>query len=434
MQRIATYLLLTSALAIAACGDDDTTKNNGDANATTNNATTNNATSNNATTNNSSANGTTNNGGMEDPFAPERLFELGDYEVGYREVEFEYTPTGSTEVRTIPVKIWYPAAPESGADGARYAVGGIVNVPTEIALASPPPASDGPFPVAVYSHGFGGEGLLAYPFGEFFASHGWVTVSPNHVGNTALDALNDSLIPFAQVVLWRHEDIVNLLDATAEGFGEDDLGAIADMERVLMYGHSFGAYTTLAVGGADVDFSRMQATCQAQNDQASCDFLAQAEVEAAFTAGFGDDRIDAIVPQAPAAVDLFGTNQLADGINVPTMIQTGDIDATTTLEGQSQPAWLSIDGMDDVWVRMPMGGHYSFITICDDLPEALLLQFRPDANDDGCGENFIPTSEAVPVLNAYLFAFGEAHVLGVQEWISVIEGMPLNAGFTIETK
>lgn len=414
-------------LFAVACGDDS------DANSTTNNSNDDPMVDAGMDASGSDT-GNTGDTGQPDPFAAERLFELGDYEVGYDEVEFTYQPTGSEEMRTIPVKIWYPAAPESGAAGASYQVGGIVNVPTEIALDAPPINEEGPFPLAIYSHGFGGEGLLAYPYAEFFASHGWVTISPNHVGNTALDALLGNLIAYAQVVLWRYEDIVRMMDAAETGFGDEALAAGIDMERVLLYGHSFGGYTTLAVGGADVSLEAMQATCVAADDQPSCTFLEDTDVAAAFNAGFGDDRVDAIVPQAPAAFGIFADGEIADGIDVPTMVQTADNDQTTTLEAQSRPTWEALDGPDDIWVRMPTGGHYTFITICDDLSDELLMQFRDDAPEDGCNDTFIPVSEAVPVLNAYLYGFANVHVLGVTEWTETIEGMPLDERFTVETK
>ena len=46
----------------------------------------------------------------------------------------------------------------------------------------------------MHSHGNGGEGLLAYPYGELMASHGWILVAPNHTGNTAFDEYRDETL------------------------------------------------------------------------------------------------------------------------------------------------------------------------------------------------------------------------------------------------
>jgi hypothetical protein len=74
---------------------------------------------------------------------------------------------------------------------------------------------------------------------------------------------------------------------------------------------------------------------------------------------------------------------------------------------------------------MPLGAHFSFITICHDLEPDVLDLFRPNAGEDGCGDGFIPTTEAVPVLAAYLLAFGRRHVLGQTEWDRILTGPPL---------
>ena len=50
-------------------------------------------------------------------------------------------------------------------------------------------ATDGPFPLVVYSHGSGGIRYLASYYTEAIASHGYVVAAPDHTGNTAADRL-----------------------------------------------------------------------------------------------------------------------------------------------------------------------------------------------------------------------------------------------------
>ena len=121
-------------------------------------------------------------------------------------------------------------------------------------------------------------------------------------------------------------------------------------------------------------------------------------------------------------------------ITAPTMLQSGLLDATTPHETQTVPTWAGMDGADDIWLEMPKGAHLSFISICDDLEEDLLLVFRPEAYMDGCGEGFTPVAQAVPVLNAYLRAFASKHVLGQDEWDAILEGDVLDPEFRVETK
>lgn len=363
---------------------------------------------------------------------PEILFAQGTYEVGHRELEVTYRPAGSSEDRTLPVRVWYPAAPGSGAGPAQYVVAGIVDLVPEHALDAPPVADGGPFPVVVYSHGSGGDNLLAYPYAELFASHGWVLVSAGHVGNTAHDGLEGSSVPYTRSMLTRPLDVSAVLDWLESGLAGDPLEGVTDTSRVFLFGHSFGGYTTLAAAGADVDVDALVAGCAGSDEPGCVLLLADPDLEAALRTDFGDPRIDAIGLEAPGLVDAFGAGEIA-GIEVPAMLMSGRLDQTTPYDTQAAPAWAGLDGTDDLWVDMPMGAHYSFITICTDLVPDLLHAFRPEADMDGCGPDFIPTTQSLPVLAAYLLGFARWHVLGEEEWAGVLEGPPLRAGFETTT-
>ena len=364
---------------------------------------------------------------------PDELFAPGPYDVGYRETELEYSAAASGESRTIPVRVWYPAAPHSDDEKAEYAVAGIVTLPNDFAYNEPRVAEGGPFPTAVYSHGSGGEALLAYPFGELMASHGWVVASPNHVGNTTLDGINMMSTPFARTALNRPADITAVIDWLESGLVADALTGAADTSGVFVFGHSFGGYTTLAIGGADQDFDQLSSGCDAMSMDDNCVTLEDSNVEAAYRAGFGDPRVVAIAPQAPAVVPTIIDGALAD-LEIPTMLMSGNMDLTTPDATQAIPAWMGLDHPEDVWVRMPTGAHFTFISICHDLDIMLLEGIQPGVTEDGCGDQFIPSEDAVPVLGAYLLAFGRRHVLGQTEWDSVLKGPPLDERFDVTTR
>ena len=317
----------------------------------------------------------------------DELFEQGPFEVGYRELTINYTEAATLEDRELLLRVWYPAQEGSGKPPATYAVGGIINLPAAYALDAPPVTDQDNLPFVVHSHGNGGEGLLAYPYGELMASHGWVLVAPNHTGNTAFDFLD-----------------------------------MPDTSSVVLLGHSFGGDTPFASGGAAVDFDGIAAGCEGVMS-AACDLIADPDVEAAYRAGFLDERIVALAPQAPA-IGSIADGELAK-LGVPTMLMSGLLDQTTTQEESAVPAWMGLDHEDDLWVEMPKGAHFSFISICHDLSQDLLDFFRPDAGQDGCGLDFIDTQEALPVLAAYVLAFGRRHVLGQTEWDPILTGPPL---------
>ncbi len=369
--------------------------------------------------------GCSSSSGSDQSADPQELFEPGHYEVGYRELPITYPQAGADTDRELLLRVWYPAQPGSGAEPARYQLSrGAINIDLAagIALDSPPVNQEGNFPFAIYSHGNGGEGLLAYPYGEIMASHGWIVVGPNHTGNTAFDFL-ETPDPFSRSALDRPNDISTIIDEFESGLAEDELAGKADTSAVFVFGHSFGGYTTFASGGVDFDTDAALQSCEDTPDSADCQVLGDPAVEAAYREGFGDPRVVALAPQAPWITPLI-ESQIGE-MGIPTMLMSGRLDQTTTQEESAVPSWTAMDHPDDIWVEMPEGAHYTFISICYDLDEDLLVFFRPDAPADGCGPEFIDAEEAVPVLAAYVLAFGRLHVLGETQWEDVLTGPPL---------
>lgn len=353
------------------------------------------------------------------PPDPEALFASGEHDVGYRRVETTYTPPGG-EARTLPVHAWYPAD-ASGEAMATYTVAAIVERDSEVALAAPA-AADGTWPLVVYSHGSGGEGLLGYPYAEHLASHGFVVLAPDHLGNTARDGIGAGFAPLTRLLVDRPSDVRATLDlAQAGAFGGLDVRA----DQAMVVGHSFGGYTTLAVGGAELDVDALEVGCAQVEDDESCDLLAEGAVNQALRDGFADPRVVALVPQAPAFIPQLEAGSLA-ALDVPVMLQTGRRDQSTTQSEQAEPAWAGLDGEQDLWVELPDGGHYSFVSICDDLSQTLLDAFLDGADEDGCGDDFTPVSQSVPALGAYLHAFANVHVEGDKRWEDVLVGEALD--------
>ena len=372
----------------------------------------------------SDSSSTTGTGGSRGEANVDELFAPGPFEVGYRELAITYSAAASGDDRELVLRVWYPAQPDSGAEPARYALSNEfieLDLAAGIALDGPPVNEEGGFPFVVYSHGNGGEGLLGYPYGELMASHGWILVAPNHTGNTAFDLLGDP-DPLTRSALDRPNDVTAIIDEFESGLDGDDLAGKADTSAVFVFGHSFGGYTSFTLGGADVDVDAAIADCDGISSS-SCDVLADPNVEAAYRAGFRDPRVVALAPQAPA-IGLLAEGQIAS-MDIPAMLMSGRLDQTTPQDEDAAPAWAELDGADDLWVEMPLGAHFTFITICYDIDPGVLSLFQPDAPEDGCSEDFIDAEEAIPVLGAYVLAFGRRHVLGETEWDEVLEGPPL---------
>lgn len=120
------------------------------------------------------------------------------------------------------------------------------------------PDASGPFPVVVVSHGAGGNWDTHLAQIRHLVSHGYVVLSVEHVGSNtdrlrrtgiSLQALTQ-MIYDADEVNARPADIRFAIDQAQEwNRGDATLKGRLELAKLGMLGHSFGAYTTMVVGG-----------------------------------------------------------------------------------------------------------------------------------------------------------------------------------------
>ena len=223
----------------------------------------------------------------ERPFAP----PTGPHTIGMTEYRWtdESRPERFTrdpgDLRSVAVRVWYPTA-EAGEGGAMYVQDiaefgdgqdfvPVTHVRTNaIRDAAPEP---GPFPVLVYSHGGGWTRFTSTFTTEELASHGYVVVSVGHNGFNKTQFLPDG----SSVVL----DTLTFPDQTGDMYGDamagwdyldehvfpewnadaafvlDQLeilnaggGPLAgrmDLDRIGMYGWSFGGANSIEMSAVD---------------------------------------------------------------------------------------------------------------------------------------------------------------------------------------
>lgn len=203
--------------------------------------------------------------------------ESGPYGAGSHEFVFvdstratpahgDYAGDSSRTLRTI---VWYPAL-ETGVDAA--------------------PATDGPFPVVLYSHGFSSNRNENTVLTQHLASHGYVVISPRFPVS-AIDAEGG---PSGIDIAEQPRDLTYLLDTVAglSASGHPQLAGTVDTTRVAAVGLSYGGLTTMLV---------------------------------TFHATLRDPRVDVAVGLAPMTAPL--TSSFYATTDVPVLVMFGTSDA-----------------------------------------------------------------------------------------------------------
>ena len=223
----------------------------------------------------------------ERPFPP----PTGPHPVGMAEYRWtdgtrpESFTKDPSDVRSIAVRAWYPtdSAAGSGAlyiqdiaefgDGQEFVP--TVHVRTNATLNAP--AASGPFPVLVYNHGGGWTRFTSTFTTEEMASHGYVVVSVGHNGMNKTLTLPDggSVVPdtltfpvlpgedlYAEAIdVWAFldehyfpewvADAAFVLDRLEEMNALGRFRGRLDLERIGMYGWSFGGALSIEMAGLD---------------------------------------------------------------------------------------------------------------------------------------------------------------------------------------
>lgn len=315
----------------------------------------------------------------------------GPFHVGYRTLDVTYTPETFDTPRTLKVSVWYPTDATRG-EPAQY---GIL-IERDAIFADAPPSGDAPYPVLVFSHGNGGMPQQNWSLTERLASHGWLVIAPGHTGNTIFD-FDKALTP--SMFLLRPMDVRATLDAMLALPAADPLAGRLS-EQVALAGHSFGGYTTLAIGGATLSIEPVDTQCETDTSGA-CDFWTDSRRQLA-KAGFHDPRFKALIGLAPSTKNgILGPDATA-AITVPTLMMTGVLDQLTPNATVGDLLWRGLTGPNHLRVSFPTAGHYTFSNSCE-----LGIGFG-----DGCGDGFIEPERALPIISAFTLAWLRQNLQG----------------------
>jgi predicted dienelactone hydrolase len=235
------------------------------------------------------------------------------------QVEFADPAAGG---RPLDFLMIYPAAPK--ADAAPYKM--FLSTNLHLYLDAPIVADGLKRPLIMFSHGAGGNGSVYAWFGEYLASHGYLVAMVYHYRANTFD----SSALYVRNRLWQRPrdislDISHLL--------QDKVWAQhIDPDRIGVAGHSQGGFTSLWIGGANVNPDLFLAYQRGwkNNEMIPAYLRDQMRVDAAPARDVRDDRIKAAFAMAPGDIQGFGMD--AAGLRqmaIPAYLIVGAGDTTT---------------------------------------------------------------------------------------------------------
>jgi len=329
----------------------------------------------------------------------------------------------------LDVTIWYPALKEPGVvEEVTYRWLTLEGTGRAI-LNGEPDRSQAPYPLIVFSHGLSGLRYQLVAYTEHLASWGFVVMAADHPGSTFRDMLLSGPEGIVNSFANRPFEIVRQIDF-AQYLNQDLLKGMIDTDTTGVTGHSFGGYTTLAVGGARLDLGTLAKTCeQTQNDRACLfanaagDIAAKRGIDLPYDGIFPpttDPRIKAIAPLAPLSQEIFGEPAGAD-IRLPMMLMVGSQDQSTPPEQNAYPIYESVSSTPKAMVVFENAGHYIFVDKC---PPLLIQMGRFEL----CSDRVWDMDRAHDLINHFATAFFMYTIKGDQTALAALD--PAEVKFT----
>ena len=139
-----------------------------------------------------------------------------------------------------------------------------------------PDREGGPYPLILYSHGYGGGGIAAVFFTEHLARNGFIVVAPDHSDrhqmvrtrgplklgggdfiSTAMELARMGRGLDREAYAYRPQEARFAIDRMLELNGQEEwrLSGLIDADRIGAVGHSFGSFTVLSIGGLNEKYA-----------------------------------------------------------------------------------------------------------------------------------------------------------------------------------
>lgn len=226
--------------------------------------------------------------------------------------------------RRLDVDIWYPAA-QSDAPRSVYEVIPGVAFTAASAQHNPQPLP-GRYPLLMFSHGRTGMRFAYSMVCEALAARGAVVVSADHPGDSLVDWLTGRHADDRTNETNRVGDAHLVLDAFLRGHSEvpTEIASVIDHDRVVLAGHSYGAYTAFATVAGSRGVS-------------------------------AHDGVNAVIGFQPYMRSM--SDRLLLRVDVPSLLVVAELDQITPSHIDSDRAWALLPGHPAWRLELRGAGH-----------------------------------------------------------------------------
>ncbi len=313
----------------------------------------------------------------------------GPYWVGAR--DFTINPDSK---RPLDITVWYPALnPKGLAEKVSYPLLPKVDMglPADwraqlagrALLDAAPDMASAPYPLVIFSHGFGGNRQSSAYLTEHLASYGFVVIAPDHI-----EMWDPALSKIANSYVERPMDVQQVI-AYAETLTKSggNLAGVFDINQMAAAGWSNGGYTALTLGGARFDAGALNERCKGVPPDTPfaniCNATVPNEAEMAKLAGlnsvpegfwpsWSDSRVKAVISLAsPPVIQEKGLNE----ITVPVLALVGTADSGGWGLTSARDIFKSVSSSQKALVTFANADHYIFNWQAKDVPDLVKIGF-----------------------------------------------------------
>lgn len=323
----------------------------------------------------------------------------GPYGIGVQTMEFT-----DARGKDLVAEIWYPAKVDPDSTPDPYPE---IPITLDAHREARADTRGAPYPLVAFSHGMGGIRYQSAFLTESLASHGYVVVAMDHPHNTFLD-MDESMS--VQVLLERPGDVTHTVDEVFRLATSDDptfAGMVDPEAGYAMMGHSFGAWTSMVVGGGALSLQSLVDYCAQGHDTVACDYLSDVQDESGTLDDAADPRVRTTLPLAPGVWYGFGDHGEGLASVIDPFVLGGDHDTVLDYDAEILPTYAAMSTPKQLGT-LADAGHYAFSDIC--LIAAPLFE---DCDEEAGG--FINMERAHFITRAVVTAKLDSAMLGITE-------------------